>query len=149
MRIWRRTLSTTLLLTALAAVIVGAVSAPANAATAKPMSLAQAIKAQEISRTGHAVAATDCSLIAFQSTANSRYVSAELGYTGGNYAMLRARATSIGPWEKFDINCFVATCTIKSLANGLYVSAELDYTGGNYAMLRARASSPGPWETFR
>ena len=36
-----------------------------------------------------------------QSDANNLYVSAELGYTGGNYGMLRARATSIGPWEQY------------------------------------------------
>jgi hypothetical protein len=35
------------------------------------------------------------------SAANGRWVSAELGYTGGNYAMLRARATAIGPWEQY------------------------------------------------
>lgn len=35
------------------------------------------------------------------SAANGRWVSAELGYTGGNYAMLRARATAVGPWEQY------------------------------------------------
>jgi hypothetical protein len=38
------------------------------------------------------------------STANSRYVSAELGYTGGDQGMLRARATEIGPWEQYVLN---------------------------------------------
>src|SRR5260370_38014898 len=43
------------------------------------------------------------------SAANARWVSAELGYTGGNYAMLRARATSIGPWERYAL-CYDYPC---------------------------------------
>ena len=37
------------------------------------------------------------------SAANSRWVSAELGYGVGDYryAMLRARAIAIGPWEQY------------------------------------------------
>lgn len=172
--------------------IVG-VPSVANAAATTPITLAQAIN-----RATLGPASTDCQHgIAIHSLANNKYVSAELAYTGGNlgmlrarassvgpwelftecyyssgyytlssdenglfvtaelgntgsnYAMLRARATVVGPWEKFDINCFVSSCTIKSLANGLYVSAELGYTGNNYAMLRARAGTPGSWETFR
>jgi hypothetical protein len=38
---------------------------------------------------------------AFQSSADGHFVSTELSYTGSEYGMLRARATSIGPWEKF------------------------------------------------
>jgi len=80
------------------------------------------------------------------------WVSAELGYTGDNYAMLRARATSIGPWEEFYTThgpCLgLCMTTIRSGANNLYVSAELGYTGDNYGMLRARTASAGPWENF-
>ncbi len=81
--------------------------------------------------------------------ANGRYVSAELGYTGGDYGMLRARATSLGPWEKFDIVRYGPNGNmyyIRSKANGRYVSVELGYTGIKYAMLRARATSIGSWE---
>jgi hypothetical protein len=39
-----------------------------------------------------------------RSGANNRFVSAELGYTGANEGMLRARATAKGPWERFEIN---------------------------------------------
>lgn len=35
--------------------------------------------------------------------ANGLFVSAELGYTGANYGMLRCRATTVGAWERFDI----------------------------------------------
>ncbi|MBV9615855.1 MAG: hypothetical protein JO031_10415, partial [Ktedonobacteraceae bacterium] len=87
------------------------------------------------------------------SLANSKYVAAELGYTGGNYAMLRARTASnaIGPWEVFNWYAGVnGAYEIQSNANGLFVTAELGYTGGNYAMLRARTGSNaiGPWEQF-
>jgi len=84
------------------------------------------------------------------SLANNLYVSAELGYSGGNYAMLRARASVVGPWERYNLCNFVNTANwfIVSQANGLAVSAELGYSGGSYAMLRARASAVGPWEQF-
>ncbi|SRR6266498_1574620 len=85
------------------------------------------------------------------SNANLRYVSAELGRTGGDHGMLRARATSVGNWEKFTIARWgpnPAMYTIRSQANGRYVSAELGYGGGRYAMLRARATSIGNWEKF-
>src|SRR5205814_86811 len=38
-----------------------------------------------------------------ESNANYGFVSAELGYTGGYYGMLRARSGSIGPWEQYSI----------------------------------------------
>jgi hypothetical protein len=84
------------------------------------------------------------------SLANNLFVSAELGYSGGNSAMLRARASVVGPWELYQLCNFVNTTTwfIVSQANGLAVSAELGYSGGNYGMLRARASVIGPWEQF-
>ncbi|MBV9713201.1 MAG: hypothetical protein JO011_20045 [Ktedonobacteraceae bacterium] len=94
------------------------------------------------------------------SLANSKYVAAELGYTGGNYAMLRActASNSIGPWEQFFLytlnGCNPVTTNCQSLilsaANNKLVSAELGYTGGNYAMLRARTdpNKAGPWEQF-
>jgi hypothetical protein len=84
---------------------------------------------------------------------NGRYVSAELGYGTSNplYGMLRARATSVGAWERFtmvfiDVNG--STYTAFRAANGLWVSAELGYSGSEYGMLRARAGSIGPWELF-
>ncbi|MEU8247231.1 hypothetical protein [Nonomuraea sp. NPDC048916] len=38
---------------------------------------------------------------AFYSQANSKFVSAEFGYGGSLYGMLRARPTNVGPWELF------------------------------------------------
>jgi hypothetical protein len=84
------------------------------------------------------------------SPANQKYVSTELGYSGGSYAMLRARATAFGPWETYSVcrDQNNGITTIKSAVNLLFVSAELGYSGSNYGMLRARASSQGPWETW-
>lgn len=87
------------------------------------------------------------------SLANNRFVAAELGYIGGDYAMLRARTDpiSIGSWEQFDWYAGPnGTWLIQSSANGLFVAAELGYTGGDWAMLRARTdgSHLGQWEQF-
>jgi hypothetical protein len=46
---------------------------------------------------------TGCAIRALGWTGDTRYVSAELGYTGNGYGMLRARATSVGGWERFII----------------------------------------------
>jgi len=87
-----------------------------------------------------------------QSVANNKYVSAELHYEGAGYGELRARASTVGSWERFEFcwgeNQTAFNLSIRSLANGKWVSAELQYTGPLYAMLRARASRIGPWETF-
>jgi hypothetical protein len=97
-----------------------------------------------------AQAALNCRPTAIYSVANGRYVSTEMTEVGGFQYMLRARATKIGPWEKYTI-CFDDvrhTYSIRSQASGLWVSAELSY-GGMYAgLLRARASSIGSWERF-
>ena len=82
--------------------------------------------------------------LAIRSLANGKWVSAELQYTGALYGMLRARATSIGPWETFN-----GGSGLRNKANWKFVSAELQYTGIRYGMLRARADRYGPWEQFR
>ncbi|MFI7121983.1 fascin domain-containing protein [Amycolatopsis sp. NPDC049868] len=79
---------------------------------------------------------------------NGRYVSAELNYGGDNYAMLRARAGAIGPWEQFRVCFHDWYWTIQSQANGLYVAAEVRYSDDDRGMLRARSIAAGPWERF-
>jgi hypothetical protein len=132
------------ILLALTALFVGS-SVSASAAT--PVATQSSTPAGwELVRPGDAFAAAPAT---FRSRANGRYVSAELGYGGGNYAMLRARARAIGPWERYDLRQTGAGAwSIRSRANGRYVSAELGYGGGNYAMLRARATAIGPWERY-
>lgn len=44
------------------------------------------------------------SLSVYDNSGTRYYVSAEDGWTGNSYGILRARSTSIGPWEKFQIN---------------------------------------------
>jgi hypothetical protein len=92
---------------------------------------------------------------AIQSFVNGRYVSAELGYarTDAHYGMLRARATSVGPWEKFRVLHTPGidwNTVFQSVANNDYVSAEYGYSTDNplYGMLRARATAIGPWEQY-
>jgi hypothetical protein len=95
---------------------------------------------------------TDCVNVTapIRSVADGQYVSAELGYGGDSYGMLRARAGGVGPWEQYNLcrNTVTNTYAIRSAANGKYVSAELAYGGDNYGMLRARADGIGPWEQF-
>ncbi|WP_283136608.1 fascin domain-containing protein [Rhizohabitans arisaemae] len=86
--------------------------------------------------------------IALTSLANGRFVSAELGYTGADEGMLRARAGQKGTWERFTICFDGVNSTIRSQANGRYVSAELSYGGADNGMLRARATVVGSWERF-
>ncbi|ARZ72115.1 hypothetical protein SMD11_6539 [Streptomyces albireticuli] len=117
-------------------------AAPANRGTTQTLAdvVADRAKTQVSAACYHHVVIT--------SHTNARLVSAELGYGGDSYGMLRARATAIGPWERFTV-CFNDWhWTIQSQANDRYVSAELGYGGDSYAMLRARATAVGPWERF-
>jgi len=84
-----------------------------------------------------------------QSKYNGLYVSTEVGWTGPDKAMLRARATSVGPWELYQI-CGYSGEPRAIWSNGAvkFVSTELGYTGEEYAMLRARNNYIGPWEEY-
>ena len=86
---------------------------------------------------------------ALRSRANGLFVSAELGDASYLQDMLRARATTVGPWEGFVCHAIGSSSWgIQSRASGHYVSAELGYPGVVYGMLRARATSFGPWEQY-
>ena len=82
---------------------------------------------------------------------NGLYVSNELGYGGNRHAMLRARSTSVGPWELWAFCYFPNTGTISifSSANKFWVSNELADTGQQYGMMRARSETVGAWERFQ
>jgi hypothetical protein len=79
---------------------------------------------------------------------NGKYASAELGYGGDLYGMLRARASSPGPWETFRICSDGSAHWFNSQRNGRYVTDELGRTGVDYGMLRARGTAVGTWERF-
>jgi hypothetical protein len=94
----------------------------------------------------------------FKSEANSRYVAAELGYGPWKYprrdlyGMLRARADTVGPWERYQfcsLDGFGLRWSIFTNANGRWASTEINYGGPDRNMLRARATSIGPWEQYR
>jgi hypothetical protein len=88
---------------------------------------------------------------ALEANANYDYVSTELGYGGSYYAMLRARAYSIGPWEQYslgDSNAGNGTWALRSLANDRYVTAEFGFGGSNYGILEAQAVVIDDWEKF-
>jgi hypothetical protein len=152
-------LGTLLTLATLAWAPTAASAAPVATGTrAGPVGAPVSILAQATAQRqamAHALAATSCLAdpVTIRSTSNGRYVSAELGYGGSSYAMLRARATAVGPWEKFYL-CWgdgysADQWALLAAGNADYVSAELGYTGSSYAMLRARATALGPWEKFR
>jgi hypothetical protein len=90
----------------------------------------------------------------FQSLANDRYVSAgqdsSQGCSSSSYSgMLRACASDIQSWEKFQKVTVDGHTAYRSAANNDYVSVQLNYTGGNYAMLRANIpSDPDTSEEF-
>ncbi|MBO3741559.1 fascin domain-containing protein [Actinoplanes flavus] len=88
--------------------------------------------------------------ITIRSVANGRYVSAEIGWDGPYYGALRARATSVGPWERFTVcrDAGSGVTRIRAQANNDFVSAELDYAGARYGLLRAQAETVGGWERY-
>ena len=88
--------------------------------------------------------------VAIYSRAAGKFVSAELGYGGNDYGMLRARATGVGAWESFSLlgDCS-RQCALQSDANGKFVSAELGYQGYAWGEIRARSGSAQGWEQFR
>ena len=126
-----------------------ALSAEEQPAPSAPTSLGDAARKLKAPKGDASIAAVECTgPVGLYSLANNRYVSAELGYGGGDHAMLRARATVIDAWERFHIIDHGSYINIKSAANDRLVSAELGYRGADYAMLRARATEDGPWERF-
>jgi hypothetical protein len=77
------------------------------------------------------------------------YVSTELNNSGSTNAILRARAGSAGPWEKYLLtNNDDGTVSLMSTANGKFVSVEFNYPDNTQAVLRARTDMPGDWEKF-
>lgn len=117
----------------------------ANATTTAQHSLAEIV-----AQLGPTTIALSTAPLILRSNANGNFVSAELGYTGTSYAMLRARATSQGPWEMWtEVFLPYGNIALRSDANGDYVSTEMGYTGSNQYELRARAATIGPWEIYQ
>lgn len=86
----------------------------------------------------------------FSNNGARQFVSEEQGYTGQDHYILRARSTTIGPWEKWNW-CFDPSTGLWSLQSHstlLWTSMEKGQTGFRTNMLRARASEVGPWERY-
>jgi hypothetical protein len=130
---------------------VGSTALPVPATSASPVlgRLRQSLAAQ----VGVAPTSVRCwTDVSINADANGRWVSAEVSAPGDDKGMLRARATAIGPWEKFSAcrDDYSGLTDIASLQNGLAVSAEVSALGDRKGMLRARTpvDQIGPWEWF-
>ena len=88
--------------------------------------------------------------VTLRSNVNGKYVSVEMNAPEPYKYMLRARATTVGPWEKFTKKNIGSGYQfyLVSQWNGRYVSVEKGYGGELNGLLRARAQAPGPWELF-
>src|SRR6266542_322746 len=82
----------------------------------------------------------------------NQYVWAELGYTGGNYAMLRAAHAAPGTGTEWTFCSYYEGPTkvhaILDTRNNRWVTMEKNYTGGSYGMLRARGTKILAWQKF-
>jgi hypothetical protein len=148
---WSRRLAVASAVMIPVAVASAALSAEEQPAPSAPISLGDAARKLKAPKGDASIAAVECTgPVGLYSLANNRYVSAELGYGGGDHAMLRARATVLAPWEEYDL-CYDntrGTFSFHARGNDRYVSAELGYGGGDHAMLRARATVVDAWERF-
>ncbi|WP_339153870.1 endonuclease/exonuclease/phosphatase family protein [Streptomyces sp. F41] len=86
-----------------------------------------------------------------RSEANGNYVTTERNYTGSHENLLRARGTSVGEWEKLQLEKQPDnTYAIKAWTNNgyKYVTAEVQDAGSDNGLLRARADAVGSWQKF-
>lgn len=88
---------------------------------------------------------------AIKSLANNRYVAVEKNFTGQAQNTLRARSTTAGGWERFEVyhNEDLNLYALRSTLNNLFVAMENSYTGSLQYTLRARSADvTGSWEQF-
>jgi hypothetical protein len=95
---------------------------------------------------------TTTNTYAIRSVANGNYVTAQLGFSGTEYAALTATDSAANPglWEQFTFAPTGNGYSIRSVANGNYVTAQMGFSGIEYGMLTATdtAAEPGDWEQF-
>jgi hypothetical protein len=96
----------------------------------------------------------DTGELSLYSPSSGYWVSVELGGDYANssrFAVLRARASERGPWERFRLSCSGVLCSLYSPAAGKWVSTELggQWSSTDRGMLRARGAEIGPWEQFQ
>lgn len=90
------------------------------------------------------VPATSALVLRSAPVANSLFVSAELGYTGSGYAMMRARSSSLGSWESWTkVSLPGGLIALRNNANSKYASAD-----PGTSELHASAAQIGENEVF-
>jgi hypothetical protein len=111
-------------------------------------------RAAQVASSGAATQAMNCdwnTAYTIFSRVTGKYASTEIGYSGADYAMVRARAAAVGPWELY-ISCYDSALDYNafiSLENGNYLRAEVSYPGGSDGMVRAAGTTAGVAEQFR
>ncbi|NUW02524.1 endonuclease/exonuclease/phosphatase family protein [Streptomyces sp. CAI 127] len=107
--------------------------------------------AADISQDADAIAKSAGQKWALKSLANGKYVSVELNETDAQLEWrLRARADSVGSWERFTLhtNHRAKTIGLRSEATGFLVTSEFNDGGDREGMLRARGVRLGQWQQF-
>ncbi|MFJ8658388.1 hypothetical protein [Streptomyces sp. NPDC093795] len=87
-----------------------------------------------------------------RSEANGNYVTTERNFTSTHKNLLRARGTTVGEWEKIQLEKQTDdTYALKAWTNDgyKYVTAEVLDPGTDDGLLRARGDSVGSWQRFQ
>lgn len=107
--------------------------------------------AAEVSQDAEAIAKSAGQKWALKSLATGKYVSVALDETDTQLQWrLRARADSVGSWERLTLhtNHMARTIGFRSEVTGFFVTAEFGYDGDRQGMLRARGAGLGLWQQF-
>ncbi|MFG3047637.1 endonuclease/exonuclease/phosphatase family protein [Streptomyces sp. NPDC048241] len=107
--------------------------------------------AAEVSQDAEAIAKSAGQKWALKSLANRQYVSVALTQTDEQLQWwMRARAASVGSWERFTLhtNHKAKTIGLRSEVTGFLASAEFHDGGDRQGMLRARGVRLGQWQQF-
>jgi hypothetical protein len=94
---------------------------------------------------------TTNAIVSYTNTSAPRVTTVETTWAGDDYAKLRARKTSVGTNEKFQL-CWYSSegyYTLKALANSRYITAETGYSGSWNGVLRASSTTVGTKQQFR
>ncbi|WP_159042082.1 endonuclease/exonuclease/phosphatase family protein [Streptomyces sp. TP-A0875] len=112
--------------------------------------LAPSAGAAEISADAEAVAKSAGQKWALKSLATGMYVSVGVNDTDTQQWRMRARAASVGSWERFTLhtNHRAKTVGFRSEITGFFATAEFHDSGNQEGMLRARGARLGQWQQF-
>jgi hypothetical protein len=118
-------------------------------ARGKPILTSPRIKGRHKAVAHTSVITSGCTEVGYMWSADTGlFVSTELSYGEPDWAVLRARASSVGAWEEYQVCTYQGAEEIWSNAAERWVSAEDGSSGNDYGMLRARSTGIGAWERF-